>query len=408
MELTPSYVEAALRRAEHPDHLASQLRDWFGADALKTGPDPKIEETTAVWALEVPDATPDTTVRVLADDGSFKLSLSRLGGSNLFAAAASLQPGTAFRWNYEVVVRTGDPAPRAPGLPPEWGSLEATGERRYLLPDVSAEAATRIRGRGRPFEVYATHPDSRARDDVPHGRLESREKWRSRVIEGTTRDWWYYVPAQHEPSTGSCVMIFQDGQWYTDFVPPVFDNLIAQGDMPPTVAVFIAPGVFDDGKPNRSVEYDTLSDHYARFLLEEILPGVEKDVRLKQDPESRAISGISSGGICAFTAAWERPDAFHKVLSWVGSFTDIRGGHAYPSLIRKTPPKPIRVFLQDGKNDLDVAAGDWWLANLTMASALEYAGYDYTAAWGDGFHSNKHGRAILPDSLRWLWRGYGH
>ena len=385
MELTLSHVEAALRRLEHPDQLAAQLRDWFTPDALLTGPDPKIEETTAVWALEVPDASPDTTVRVLADDASFKLPLQRLGASHLFAAAISHQSGTAFRWTYEIV----------------------QGERRTHLPHVTDEIAKRIRGRGRPFEVYATHPDARPRDDVPHGRLESREKWRSTIYAGTTRDWWYYVPAQHDQDAGSCLMVFQDGQNYKDFVPPVFDNLIARGDMPPTVAVFIAPGVFDDGKPNRSIEYDTLSDHYVRFLLEEILPEVENDAKLKPDAASRAISGISSGGICAFTAAWERPDAFRKVLSWVGSFTDIRGGHVYPSLIRKTPPKPIRVFLQDGQNDLDVHHGDWWLANLTMASALEYAGYDYTTAWGSGFHSNKHGRAILPDSLRWLWRGYG-
>jgi enterochelin esterase family protein len=138
---------------------------------------------------------------------------------------------------------------------------------------------------------------------------------------------------------------------------------------------------------------------------------VEKTVRLRQDAAGRAISGISSGGICAFTAAWERPDAFSKVLSWVGSFTNIAagesgiaGGHNYPPLIRRTPPKPIRVFLQDGKNDLNVVAGNWWLANQEMASALEFAGYDFTTAWGNGFHSNLHGRAILPDSLRWLWR----
>ena len=385
MELTPSFVEAAVRRPETTGPLVSQLREWFGAEALLTGPDPKIEETTAVWALEVPDAPPDATVRVLADDGSFKLPLHRLGSSDLFAGATSLQSGTAFRWSYEVI----------------------QGERRTHLPHVTDEIARRIRGRGRPFEVYATHPDSRARDDVPHGRLEAREKWRSTIYEATTRDWWYYVPAQHDPTTGSCVMVFQDGNGPKDFVPAVFDNLIAQGDMPPTVAVFIDPGILDSGDRNRSFEYDTLSDQYARFLLEEILPEVEKDVRLKQDAASRAIQGISSGGICAFTVAWERPDAFHKVLSWVGSFADIRGGHVYPSLIRKTPPKPIRVFLQDGKNDLDVTPGDWWLANLTMASALQYAGYDHTTAWGDGFHSAKHGRAILPDSLRWLWRGYG-
>jgi enterochelin esterase family protein len=154
-----------------------------------------------------------------------------------------------------------------------------------------------------------------------------------------------------------------------------------------------------------------LSDQYARFLLEEILPEAGKHVKLRKDAAGRAIAGISSGGICAFTAAWERPDQFSKVLSWVGSFTNIAsgksgrdGGHNYPAIIRKSPKKPIRVFLQDGSNDLDNAHGNWPLANQQMAKALRFKGYDYQFVMGEGFHSNLHGRAILPDSLRWLWR----
>jgi enterochelin esterase family protein len=208
-------------------------------------------------------------------------------------------------------------------------------------------------------------------------------------------------------------MVFQDGQSARNYVPVVFDNLIAKGEMPVTVGVFLAPGVRADGKPNRSFEYDTLSDQYARFLLEEILPEVGKTVKLRQDAASRAIGGISSGGICAFTVAWQRPDQFSKVLSWVGSFVNIasgstlrEGGHNYAALIRKTPRKPIRVFLQDGANDLDNQHGNWPLANQEMAKALAFAGYDYTFEYGQGFHSDRHGRAILPDSLRWLWRGY--
>jgi len=167
-----------------------------------------------------------------------------------------------------------------------------------------------------------------------------------------------------------------------------------------TVGVFINPG-----QPNnRSFEYDTLSDQYARFLLEEILPEVGKKHKLTDDPECRAICGISSGGICAFTVAWQRPDAFRKVLSHVGSFANIRGGHVYPSLIRSTPKKPIRVFLQDGDKDLDNAWGNWWLANLEMEAALKFKHYDTKFVGGTGGHSGKHGGAILPDSLRWLWR----
>ena len=160
------------------------------------------------------------------------------------------------------------------------------------------------------------------------------------------------------------------------------------------------------GRPrsNRSFEYDTLSDQYARFLLEEILPDVGKSYKLTDNPDQRAICGLSSGGICAWTVAWERPDAFRKVLSQIGSFTNIRGGHVYHALIRKTEKKPIRVFLQDGSNDLDNAHGNWPLANQEMAAALKFAKYDYRFEFGDGGHTPKHGGALLPDALRWLWR----
>ena len=154
------------------------------------------------------------------------------------------------------------------------------------------------------------------------------------------------------------------------------------------------------------MEYDTLSDRYARFLETEILPEVGKEYRLRHDAGGRAIAGISSGGICAFTVAWERPDLFSKVLSHVGSFTNIRGGDVYPGKIRKTPRKPIRVFLQDGSGDLDNAHGSWPLANLQMDKALKFAGYDYKFVYGDGAHNGKHAGAILPDALRWLWRDW--
>ena len=234
-------------------------------------------------------------------------------------------------------------------------------------------------------------------------------------LRGTTRDWWVYVPAQYKDGEPACVMVFQDGGGSKNYVPTVFDNLIAKKEMPVTVAIFIEPGTPANGKPrgNRSFEYDTLSDQYARFLLEEILPEVEKTVKLRHDGDSRAIAGSSSGGICSWTVAWERPNEFRKVLSWVGSFTNIAsgksgraGGHNYEAMIRKTEKKPIRVFLQDGSNDLDNNNGNWPLANQQMAKALAFKGYDYTFAYGQGFHSGKHGQAILPDSLRWLWRDY--
>jgi enterochelin esterase family protein len=193
-------------------------------------------------------------------------------------------------------------------------------------------------------------------------------------------------------------------------VPTVFDNLIHKKEMPLTVGIFINPGAVPAAvqgaqpRSNRSFEYDTLNDQYVRFLEQEILPEVGKKLQLRQDAAGRAICGISSGGICAFTAAWQRPDLFSKVLSHVGSFTNIRGGDVYPGIVRKTEAKPIRVFLQDGSNDLDNLHGSWPLANQSMAAALKFAKYDYRFEYGDGGHNGKHGGAILPESLRWLWR----
>jgi enterochelin esterase family protein len=214
-------------------------------------------------------------------------------------------------------------------------------------------------------------------------------------------------------------MVFQDGHAYVNEmeryrVPIVFDNLIHARAMPVTVGIFINPGHVGDEPPanpwmasNRSFEYDTLSDQYAGFLINEILPEVATHWKLSDDPEQRAICGASSGGICAFTAAWERPDAFRKVMSHIGSFTDIRGGHVYPSRIRKEPLRPLRVFLQDGEADLDNEYGNWWLANLQMVAALRYRGYDHRFVGGSGGHNGEHAGAILPDSLRWLWRTDG-
>ncbi|HEV3260238.1 MAG TPA: alpha/beta hydrolase-fold protein [Gemmataceae bacterium] len=262
---------------------------------------------------------------------------------------------------------------------------------------------------------YRPGPDSQEHKGVPHGKV-TQHSWTSKIFPGTVRSYWIYVPAQYDAKKPACVMVFQDGGAYVnkkgDFrVPVVFDNLIDKEEMPVTIGIFINPGVVpaaESGKKpreNRSFEYDTLSDQYVRFLDKEMLPEVSKHYNLRQDAAGRAICGISSGGICAFTAAWERPDLFSKVLSHVGSFTNIRGGDVYPGLIRKTGRKPIRVFLQDGSGDLDNQFGNWPLANQQMASAFKFAKYDYKFVYGDGGHNGKHGGSILPDSLRWLWHG---
>jgi enterochelin esterase family protein len=264
------------------------------------------------------------------------------------------------------------------------------------------------------IDDYQLGPDSQEQEGVPKGKVTAYT-WKSEIFPGTERKYHVYVPAQYDANKPACVMVFQDGTGYANpkgqyRVPVVLDNLIHKKELPVIVGIFIDPGTFPPTKPgrdpvrNRSFEYDTLSDQYVRFLEREILPEVGKGLNLRKDAEGRGIGGASSGGICSFTVAWQRPDLFSKVLSHVGSFTNIRGGDVYPGLIRKTDKKPIRVFLQDGSNDLDNAAGNWPLANQQMAKALAFKKYDYQFVYGDGAHNGKHGGAILPESLRWLWR----
>jgi sugar lactone lactonase YvrE/enterochelin esterase-like enzyme len=268
-------------------------------------------------------------------------------------------------------------------------------------------------------ESYPLGPDSRRQAGVPQGAV-TKHTWTSRIFPGTVRDYWVYVPAQYKPDKPACVMIFQDGGGWvgTDEksrfrAPIVMDNLIHKGEMPVTVGIFLNPGVLPPldgatqmGRYNRSFEYDALGDRYARFLIEEILPEVGKSYNLSSNPDDRGLAGSSSGGIAAFTAAWERPDAFRRVISYIGSYTNLRGGQIYPSLIRKVEPKPLRIYLQDGSRDQNIYAGNWWIANQDMASALQYAGYEVHVEWGTEGHNGIHGSALLPEALRWLWRGH--
>lgn len=262
-------------------------------------------------------------------------------------------------------------------------------------------------------------------DGIPQGKLTAFSNWgTSQHFPNTIRDLWVYTPYQfNATATTPAVMVFQDGAWYHDPHGPVratnvFDALIHAGAMPATIGVFLMPGrpaEFDPQSPvseddqvfrQRSIEYDSCTDVYAQFLLDDVLPFVERHIggRLSEDPKWRTLCGISSGGICAFNAAWHRPESFGRVLSHCGSFVNIRGGHNYPYLVRSTPRKPLRVFLQSGKADATCVSGHWPLANQEMAAALEYAGYEVKFAFGEGGHSLRHGGAIFADSLRWLWR----
>lgn len=283
-------------------------------------------------------------------------------------------------------------------------------------------------------------PDHYPQKDVPRGRLEGPFEFHSDIFSGTVRHYWVFVPAQYTPEEPASLLVFQDGQRATNpegsiRIQQVMENLIAQGDMPVTLGVFVTPGNLSETYPddlgmsnpdNRRQEYDVLNDNYARMLIEELLPVIEQDYNLTDDPEQRAIGGTSSGAIAAFTAAWERPDYFRKVYSGIGSYVSIGfypeqspiklGGHDYPALIRREPIRPMRIFIQDGTNDLDNEWGNWFLANQQMVAALDYANrhadekqlagprYEFTSVWTDGEHSDFHPGALLPEGLRWLWK----
>ncbi len=251
----------------------------------------------------------------------------------------------------------------------------------------------------------------------PRGEIQKYSFDKSRIFPGTTRDYWVYVPKQYDPAKPACVYVGQDGIGFG--APPVFDQLIEWKQMPVTVGVFIMHGRVKAlsknaiDRFNRSFEYDGLGDNYVRFVLDEILPEVEKKttadgraIHLSHGGNDRCIGGASSGAICAFTAAWERPDAFSRVFSSVGTFVGLRGGNNYPTWIRKYEPKPIRIFLEDGTNDLNIAGGDWWMANQEMERAFRFAGYEVNHAWGDGGHNARHATEIFPEAMRWLWKDW--
>lgn len=265
---------------------------------------------------------------------------------------------------------------------------------------------------------YKPGPDSQKQADVPEGKVFDFE-WTSKIYPGTIRRYSVYVPARYDAKNPAALMVFQDGHAYLDpkgqmRATVVMDNLIHRGEIPLMIGLFIDPGHKKEKLPekrgwepqpeNRSEEYDTVSPKYASFLLDEVLPEVEKSYSITKDPDQRGICGMSSGGICAFVAAWERPDAFRKVISHIGSFVDIRGGHNCSHFVRKQEKKPLRIYLQDGENDLDNRFGNWPLANQEMAAALKFKGYDYQFVYGTGAHSGAHGGAVLPDAMRWLWR----
>jgi enterochelin esterase family protein len=281
-----------------------------------------------------------------------------------------------------------------------------------------------------PDSHYQLGPDSFPRDGVAKGEVRGPFTLPSQAYPGTQHTYWVYVPAQYDPSVPASLMIFNDGQAFKNMegdlrTPNVLDNLIDRREIPVMLAVFINPGrtpeqpeptpqEWGDRTTNRPTEYNSLDDRYARVIVDELMPALYKEYAISKDPERHGIGGASSGAIAAFTVAWERPNDFRKVLSLIGSFTNLRGGHAYADIVRKSDRKPIRIFMQDGRNDnRGVGRGgtydqtrDWFFQNVRLAKALAEKGYDLNYSWGIGRHSQKHGGAILPDMLRWLWRDH--
>ncbi len=295
---------------------------------------------------------------------------------------------------------------------------------------------------GKTDDLYILGPDSAPHDGVPQGKVTQPVNIASTVFPGTSHMYTVYVPAQYDPAKPAALMIFQDGHAFADTsgeyrIPYVFDNLIYRREMPVTIAVFINPGHSAaqpdfsasnwDANSNRPDEYNSLDDRYARVIMDELMPELKKAYNISDNPDDHALCGASSGAIAAFNVAWHRPDAFHKVISTIGSFTAIRGGDAYPQMIMDADAKPIRVFMQDGLNDMDArgingftfdaasgklvggtytAGRDWHAQNIKMVQALTAKHYDVNFSFGLGSHSNKPGGALMPEMLRWLWRDW--
>lgn len=298
----------------------------------------------------------------------------------------------------------------------------APGPAAPPLPTASAPPA-----RPNPDAFYHLGPDSLPQDGVPKGEIRGPFTLPSRAYPGTQHTYWVYVPAQYDPAIPAALMVFQDGHAFMNpngdiRAQNVLDNLIYRREIPVMLGVFINPGrtpeqpepnarEWGDRTTNRPTEYNSLDDRYARVVTEELLPALEKDYRVSKDPDRRGIGGSSSGAIAAFTVAWERPNQFRKVLSNVGSFVNIRGGHVYADQVLSSPKKPLRVFLCDGRNDnRGIRSGkydptwDWFLQNVRLMRALTQKGYDVNYAWGIGGHGQKFGGQIFPDMMRWLWR----
>jgi len=376
--------------------LAEAINSTFEAKSLDEG---------TAWLGRGPDfffAAKSASEPKLMIDGAFGPKMQKLKTANLWYATAHIEPVSKLHAFYYLV--NGNKFGGRLDLP-------AFGPLSYLQPG------------------------------VPSGKLSEKITHTSKIYDGMKADYWIYVPAQYDTKTPAALMVFQDGSGYTERegnrpILSVIDNLIAQKKIPVMIAVFINPGDISDspGTPTynfvkaysekwkrtlkdsmRSTLYDTVSDRYDRYLRDEILVDVSAKYNIRKDSYSRAITGLSSGGICAFNAAWQMPDQFSRVISWIGSFASIQwkedltnpdGGQDYPDKILREPKRNIRVWLQDGSEDLENQYGSWPMANIRMSNALKSKEYDFHFSFGEGTHNPGHGAAQFPEEMIWLWRDY--
>ena len=374
---------SALSAQQHPlERLVGAVREDPSAPATTQ----LINETlgprggTAVWGQDFLFVSASATPLYLSIDGMAPLPMQRVELTNLWMRVEKLRTGVTHSYQY----------------------------------------ATEGKLIGSRADVAGYQADSYPKPGVPRGTLSDKRTIVSKLYDGMTADYWVYLSPGVKPGVEAPLMVWQDGQGLIagDLsrlrLFTVTENLIAQRLLPPLVHVLIAPGTSPDGKAMRSVEYDTLGDKYARFLMEEVLPEVEKFQPLRQDGYSRAIGGESSGGICSFNVAWYQPAKFARVHSTIGSYTSIQwrpedkldGGNVYPNMVRKQPKRNIRVWMSDGADDIENDFGSWPLQNIQLANSLKLKGYDYHFRFGHAAHNSSQAALDLPESLTWLWRGY--
>src|SRR4051794_32724969 len=335
---------------------------------------------TAVWGEDYLFVTPSSSPATVSIDGQRPLPMVQVGQSNLWMRLEKMRVGVTHVYQF------------------------------------SADG----KSLGNRTDVAGYNPDSYPKAGIPQGKLSEKQTITSKIYDGMKADFWYYASPGVDPSVPAAMMVWQDGQNIVagDLSKlrlfTVTENLVAQKLIPPMVHVLIAPGFAPDGKAMRSIEYDTVSDRYNRFLFEEVLPEVEKAYKLRPDGYSRGIAGESSGGICSFNSAWFMPDKFSRVHSTIGSYTSIQwhpeekldGGNLYPFMVRKMPKRIIRIWMSDGTDDLENNHGSWPLQNIQLANSLKMCEYDFHFRFGLATHDSAQAAIDLPESLTWLWRGY--